>query len=175
LDASGKPALQTLRTKAARVHRPDIKSWLPSLFDDLPISQATYAIRYLWYLKLEKYQDTDHPAHYAWKEVAPRAIKMIEFVMDIRKGDYSDEEIASRMAQISKIMAEIRQKQEEGHPFACTVTSQKVLDIEAFLTRFPTLQSYLDEITGQVYLKRYTLDALSCQDDSADVVPKERT
>ena len=153
------PAFDMLKRKASKTVRGPIEQWLPSLMDDLPIAAATYMIRLMWYNCLHKYRDTSHPAHYAWKEVAPKAIKIIEFVMDIRKGDWTIEEIEAKLLQINTAKLVIREMQEMGNPFACTVTTKKVLDVLAFIQAFPTLQSYLNEVTGQKYVMNLsTLD-----------------
>lgn len=152
-------AFDILERKANKTERGPIEQWLPPLMDDLPIAAATYMIRLMWYTRLEKYQDTPHPAHFAWKEVAPMAIKIVEFVMDIRKGDWTPEEMEAKVTQINNARLAIREMQEMGNPFACTVTSARVLDVQAFIQSFPTLQSYLNEITGQKYVSNLsTLD-----------------
>ena len=85
----------------------------------------------------------------AWKEIAPKAISMIEFVMDIRKGEWTDQEIDTKMMDIQNKMAEIQAAKNNGNWFAKTVTSRTVEDIPGFVMKFRTLQEYVNSITLQ--------------------------
>lgn len=139
----------TLFSKAARTNRSDIKTWLPPYFDDVPIGPATYAIRWILYNHLRKFRTTDHPMFEAWKEIAPTAIEMIEFVMDIRKGDWTEVQIMQKMQDIQNKMNEIKKAQTNGDWFAKTVTSNTIQDLPGFIIKFRTLQDYVDLITYQ--------------------------
>ena len=141
--------IELLFKKSNRVDRTDLSSWLPNYFDDVPIGQATYAIRWMLYSQLRRFKTSDHPMAEAWKEIAPKAIDMIEFVMDIRKGDYSDSEIERRMAYIDSKIKEIRKAQEDGNWFAKTVTSGSLKDVPGFIMRFKSLQEFIEHITEQ--------------------------
>ncbi len=141
--------IEQLFKKADRCDREDLAAWLPNYFDDVPIGQATYAIRWMLYNRLRYHIDKEHPMSAAWEEIAPEAIKMVEFVMDIRKGEWTDEQIDKKMTEITNRMAEIKKAQEEGNWFAKTVTSGKIQDIPGFVRQFSSLQEYVDLITGQ--------------------------
>jgi hypothetical protein len=141
--------IEMLFNKASRTNRTDIKTWLPPYFDDVPIGPATYAIRWILYNHLRKFRNADHPMFEAWKEIAPTAIEMIEFVMDIRKGDWTEAQITQKMQNIQNKMNEIKKAQNNGDWFAKTVTSSTVQDIPGFVTKFKTLQDYVNLITSQ--------------------------
>lgn len=138
-----------LLKKANRLDRNDLSSWLGTYFDDVPIGPATYAIRWMLFNTLPKYKNSDHPMHEAWKEIAPRAIEMIEFVMDIRKGEWTNQQIETKMAYIKDKQKEISAAQETQNWFALTVTSSKSFEVAEFIKRFRTLQAYMDFVTGQ--------------------------
>lgn len=141
--------IETMFKKADRCDRTDLEAWLPNYFDDVPIGQATYAIRWMLYNSLRHHKDSPHPMASAWEELAPDAIKIVEFVMDIRKGEWSDEEIDKRMRDISNKMSEIKKAQENGDWFAKTVTSSFIQDVPGFVRTFPNLQTYVNLITGK--------------------------
>ena len=139
----------TLFRKARRVERKPLAEHLPSLFDETPIAQLTYAIRLRLFEELPKHRNSPHPMRAAWKVVAPWAIPRAEMIFDIRKGDFTEAEIKKCLDEIDEYGAKIRELKEAGDPFACTVTSKHVTNVAAFVDRFPTLQAYLDYITGQ--------------------------
>lgn len=141
--------VEMLFSKANRTSRSDLKTWLPPYFDDVPIGPATYAIRWMLYNHLKKFKNSAHPMGEAWKEIAPKAISMIEFVMDIRKGEWTDQEIDTKMMDIQNKMAEIQAAKNNGNWFAKTVTSRTVEDIPGFVMKFRTLQEYVNSITLQ--------------------------
>lgn len=141
--------IEMLFKKSDRCERTNLVDWLPAYFDDVPIGAATYTIKWKLYNLLDKYKNAAHPMHEAWKELSPKAIEIIEFVMDIRKGEWTDEEIEKRMNDISNTMAEIRKAQEDGNWFAKSVTCGSIMDICNFVNAFPTLQEYIDVITGK--------------------------
>lgn len=147
--------IETLFAKADRCDRTDLVSWLPPYFDDVPIGHATYVIRWMLNCLLHKYKDTDHPMHYAWLELAPFAIELIEFVMDIRKGDWTEQQISQKMGFINKKIKEIRKAQKEGDWFALTVTNSTVGNIPSFIVTFPKIQSFVDSITKQNNLQAH--------------------
>lgn len=118
--------------------------YLAAQIDHVPIDKATYIIRWLLYLKSLQYTNEYQPLNKAWEDIAPEAIKLVEFVMDIRKGDFSKEEIKQKLEYIDKVYLNIQIQKSKGHWFAKTVTSGKIQDIEKFLETFPTSQSYLD-------------------------------
>jgi hypothetical protein len=141
--------VEVLFKKASRTNRTDIKQWLPTYFDDVPIGDATYVIRWMLYKELKNFKDTEHPMHEAWKKVAPKAIDLVEFVMDIRKGDWTDDEIDRKMDDIKTKMAEISKSKEQGNWFAKTVTTKAVEGVDEFVKCFNTLQDYVNLITMQ--------------------------
>jgi hypothetical protein len=141
--------VDVLFKKASRTERTNIKEWLPTYFDDVPIGDATYVVRWMLYNQLKNHKDSDHPMHEAWKEVSPKAIELVEFVMDIRKGDWTDDEIDKKMKGIKNKMFEISKAKESGNWFAKTVTTKSVDDIPGFIQRFSTLQEYMNAITMQ--------------------------
>lgn len=138
-----------LFSKANRLDRTNLKTWLPNYFDDVPIGPATYAIRWMLYKKLAKFKGTEHPMGEAWKEISPKAIQMIEFVMDIRKGDWTDKEIDTKLNEIKSIMQEIRTAKEKGDWFAKTVPTSTIDDLPNFIRKFDSLQTYVNYITKQ--------------------------
>lgn len=138
-----------LFTKASRTSRENITSWLPTYFDDVPIGPATYTIRWILYNHLRKFKDSEHPMADAWQEIAPIAIDMVEFVMDIRKGDWTDKEIEVKMRNIQNKMSEIQKARYNGDWFAKTVTSRDIDDISGFILKFSSLQEYVNLITNQ--------------------------
>ena len=85
----------------------------------------------------------------AWKEVAPQAIEMIEFVMDIRKGEWTEAQIETKMNNINNIVQEIQKAKENGNWFARIVTSSNLEDIQGFIRTFSTLQDFVDYATKQ--------------------------
>jgi len=136
--------------KASRYHGKSISNYLPQLFDQSPIGPATYAIRMQVHQLAKSLKGTcDHPMHEAWKQVAPWAIELIEFVMDIRKGDYTTEQIQDNLNQISAWSLAIKKAKEDGCWFAKTVTTNDISSIEDFIETFPTLQDYADTIYVQ--------------------------
>lgn len=145
--------LETLYEKARRYSNLPLSEYLPPLFDDTPIGQATYAIRWLVYKNLRKFKDSDHPMHEAWESVAPKAIELVEFIMDLRKGEFPEEVIKSNLRTIKTLSNEIRMAQISGDWFARIVTSRKPAYLSEFISKFKTLQEFLDQITGQNYVK----------------------
>lgn len=141
--------INTLISKSRRATPPTLEKWLPEYFDDIPIGQATYATRWNLYKSLSKYKDSSNPMYSAWEELAPQAIELIEFVMDVRKGHFSEAEINSRMQEISNSMRAIKDAQEQGDWFAKSVTCNTIQDIDLFIKEFPNLQKFVDFITGQ--------------------------
>lgn len=139
--------IKTLLSKCQRVDRSSIQTWLPNYLDDLPIDKATYAIRWKLFNSLSSFKDSKHPMHSAWQQQAQAAIELIEFVMDVRKGEFSDKEIQTKMDSIEKTMQEIRAAKEKQNWFALTVTSGKTPNMARFIELFPTLKSYLTFIT----------------------------
>lgn len=140
--------VEQLFRKGDRVSREDLVEYLPQYFDDTPIGKATYAVRWLHYLQA-LLEDSTHPMHSAWLKTGPEAIELIEFIMDMRKGESTTEEILNRLAYIDSIMAEISEAQESGDWFARTVTAGSVQCVDEFVDTFSTLQQYLDHITCQ--------------------------
>lgn len=138
-----------LFAKADRLDRTNLKTWLPPYFDDVPIGPATYAIRWMLYHQVKRFRNTDHPMANAWEVVAPYAIQIIEFVMDIRKGEWTEKEIEFKMQNIQNKMSEIRKAKEAGDWFARTVTSSSIAEIPQFIMKFKTLQDYVNSITMQ--------------------------
>lgn len=141
--------IDTMVKKADRCEEVPLSQWLPTYFDDLPIGQATYAIRWMLYNKLKDYKDYPHPMNEAWKEVAPKAIKIIEFVMDVRKGEFTAAEVKKQMSFITSTSKEIRNAQIRGNWFALTVTNRGDLNVASFIKAFPTLQDFTNHIIGQ--------------------------
>ena len=137
--------IEQLFKKASRTDRSDLVSYLPHYFDDTPIGPATYAIRWLTFLEARKVRKTsDHPLHDAWFKQAPQAIQLIEFVMDIRKGEYTEAEIKAKLAFIKKCSKDIQEAQNKGNWFTKVVTSATLTDVPKFLKKFDTLQSFVD-------------------------------
>jgi len=135
-----------LFTKADRVDRSNLENWLGTYFDEVPIGPCTYAIRWLTYCKAKEL-DSTHPMRDAWKEIAPVAIEMIEFIMDVRKGDFTDQQIKIKMQRIKQLSQEIELAQSKGNWFAKTVTTGTIRDVGKFVSTFSTLQEFLDLIT----------------------------
>jgi hypothetical protein len=158
VDLTRKPAeikesdIETLFAKARRTDRTNLEEWLPPYFDDVPIGPATYAIRRMLFLKAQELKDTvQNPLQEAWKIVAPVGIQLIEFVMDIRKNDWTENEIETKLEEIRIWNKEIRTAQETGDWFARTVTSSSLEDVQGFIREFDTLQDYVNFITAQNY------------------------
>jgi hypothetical protein len=141
--------VETLFAKADRVDRTSLTAWLPNYFDNVPIAPATYAIRWKLFNRLAKFKNCAHPMSSAWKEIAPIGIKLMEFVMDIRKGEFTEAEIEDKMKNINNTMREIKKAKEKGNWFAKTVTSSHVEDVGRFTTDFKSLQKFVNYITGQ--------------------------
>ena len=141
--------MSTLFKKANRVDRSSLSTWLPPYIDDIPIGQATYAIRWELYKMLKKYKSKPHPMHEAWAQYSPEAIELIEFVMDIRKNEWTEAQIIQKLKYISSKNKEIAKAREEGNWFAKTVTNNRIEDVRSFVTRFRSLQDYANYITGQ--------------------------
>lgn len=141
--------VDTLINKANRVKTNDLKTWLPNYFDDVPIGPATYAVRWMLFNELPRHKDSKHPMHDAWKVVGPIGIDWMEFIFDIRKGGWTDEQIQKHMDKLMNIVKEIQKAKENGNWFAKVVTSSTVEDVSGFIRTFPTLQSFVDYVTGQ--------------------------
>jgi hypothetical protein len=141
--------VETLLSKSSRCKRGDLRDWLPTYFDDVPIGPATYTIRWNLHNMLYQFRDSDHPMHQAWESIAPESIDLMEFVMDIKKGDWTEEEISRRLRYINSKTKEINTAKKEGDWFAKTITSGHIDDIYGFINTFSTLQEYVNLVTLQ--------------------------
>lgn len=141
--------VEQLFKKGSRINRGSLEEYLPPYFDDTPIGKATYLVRWYHYVQAAEEVGSPHPMHEAWKKTGQEAIELIEFIMDMRKGDSSEQEILGKLAYIDQAMEEIQASQEAGDWFARTVTSGRVLFVDEFTEMFKTLQEYLDHITYQ--------------------------
>lgn len=142
--------LQQLKRKSARVVRQNLGAYLPQYFDDTPIDSATYAVRWKHYLEAEQEHSKNslHPMHSAWHIVGPQGIDLIEFIMDMRKGEFTEEDILSKLAFIDETMQEIRAYQQQGNWYAVTVTNAMLSPYMAeFVKTFQTLSEYMELIT----------------------------
>lgn len=135
--------------KANRLGNEPVSRWLPTYFDDTPIGQATYAIRWRLFETIKHMSTLPRPMHKGWKLIAPWALALIEFVMDIRKGEFTEREINERMKEIKNYSRELAIASASGNWFAKTVTTSKIEDIEGFLRKFPTLNDFCNHITAQ--------------------------
>jgi len=138
---------QTLLKKSNRVEKKELSEWIGPYLDNKPIGPATYAIRWAVYKLLPKFRGQQHPMNLAWQEYAPKAIELIEFVMDIRKGQFTLKQIAQKSNYIKKVTEQLKLAQKDGDWFANTVTSRSIRNVGAFVQRFPTLRSFLKHIT----------------------------
>jgi len=138
--------VQQMFSKSDRVSRESLSTYLPVYFDDTPIGPATYAIRWKTYKQSLKHLDSEHPLHEAWLIEGPNGIKLMEFVMDIRKGEFSKKDIAKNLLHIQNTTAEIKAYQEKGNWFALAVTSGSIREIDKFCKRFNTCQEFVDTI-----------------------------
>lgn len=127
----------------------NIPSYIDRYSDTPMIGPATYAIRLAAFNAARQYAGEVQPMNKGWQEVADWAIDLIEFVMDIRKGEFTKRQIELVMRQITKITRTIRSLQIKGDWFACTVTSGSISNIEGFIRDFKDLQSYADYIQGK--------------------------
>lgn len=143
-----KKSIETLISKASRTKRNSVAEWLPNYFDDVPIGLATYAILWQFYKELKKF-DGPNRLQEAWASIAPWAIGLIEFVMDIRKGDYTKVQITAKMGEINNMMKEIRTAQEAGNWFANTITSSTLNMTGDFMLQFENLQEFIKKITNE--------------------------
>jgi hypothetical protein len=138
---------EVMARKGNRQGDKPLSKYLPTYFDNTPIGLATYAIRYQLYKKAKSLQGkVEYPLSVAWEQLAPDAIDLIEFVMDIRKGEWTNQQIKSKLDGIAKIMQEIKVAREGGDWFTQTVTSSSIGSIEAFMAKYPTLQSFINDI-----------------------------
>lgn len=136
--------LKTLLRKSKVNRTKDPVEYLASRIDQVPIGKTTYAIRWKLFFRATKYSMEYQPLHKAWKEISPWAIKKVEFAMDIRKGDFTEEEINQNMKAINKISSEISVNKLQGNWFAQTVTSSSIRDVKGFLKRFTTAQEFVN-------------------------------
>jgi cell fate (sporulation/competence/biofilm development) regulator YmcA (YheA/YmcA/DUF963 family) len=137
-----------LLKKASRLGDEPISRYLPTYFDDTPIGQATYAIRWRLYETIRRLKSS-RPMNEGWKKISPWALELIEFVMDIRKGESTEFQIQQRIREIKRYSRELAAASKSGNWFAKTVTTGKIEDIEGFLRRFPTLEEFCNHITAQ--------------------------
>ena len=144
----GPDTLERMVTKASRVDMPSVGQWIRRHLDVDFIAKATYAVRWELYKRLRDYKNDSHPMSKAWTDIAPEAIELIEFVMDIRKGEFTDREVRDRIEWVEIRSREIQNAKRNGDWFARTVTARTTDSVPEFLTRFPTLQAYLDHITN---------------------------
>lgn len=140
--------VEKLLKKAGRMGGEPISKYLPTYFDDTPIGQATYAIRWRLYQTIRQMKDS-RPMHQGWKEISPWALELIEFVMDIRKGESSENEIQAKIQEIKRYSKDLAMASSSGDWFAKTVTTTKIEDVDGFIRQFPTLNAFCDMITAQ--------------------------
>ena len=142
--------MEKLIKKGNRNANVPLSKFLPQYFDKTPIGPATYAIRYQLYLRAKqlKAQGHDSPLHQAWTEIAPNAIELIEFVMDIRKGEYTPEQIQAKLDGIRFWTNKIQEDKERDW-FAKAITASSIPDVAQFLNAFPTLQSFINQVYVQ--------------------------
>ena len=142
--------LATLRKKSDRSAKEPLNTYLPKYFDTTPIGPATYIIRTKLFDKArELIGKVDHPYHKAWEIVSPEAIDDMEFVFDIRKGEFTPEQIEYKLGKISEGMGLIKKRKESGDWFCQTITSATLDDPRGFMSKFPNLQSFVDYIFCQ--------------------------
>lgn len=143
--------LETMRKKAGRTKRENLPAYLQYYFDDMPIAAVTYMIRTRLYRKAAEmaHNGSDHPMHDAWEVVGPSSIEILETVMDIRKVNIPRQILEARLRTIRDSAKEIARAREEGCWFAKTVTSPSVQDPRGFMSKFGTLQEFVDLITHQ--------------------------
>jgi hypothetical protein len=68
--------------------------------------------------------------------------------MDMRKGEFTEEDILSKLAFIDETMQEIRAYQQQGNWYAVTVTNAMLSPYMAeFVKTFQTLSEYMELIT----------------------------
>lgn len=137
-----------LLKKASRLGDEPISRYLPTYFDDTPIGQATYAIRWRLYETIRRLKSS-RPMNEGWKKISPWALELIEFVMDIRKGESTEFQIQQRIQEIKRYSKELATASRSGNWFAKTVTTSKIEDVEGFIRRFPTLEEFCNHITAQ--------------------------
>jgi hypothetical protein len=136
----------TLFRKSNRHSNKQLSTYLTNYFNNTPIALATYVIKFNLYNTAKKFKNSDFPLTEAWNEISQQSIDLIEFVMDIRKGDYTNDQINSKINYINSKMLEIKESKESGNIFTSTVTSKSIDDIPGFLSRFKTLQQFIDEV-----------------------------
>lgn len=137
-----------LLKKADRLGTEPISRYLPTYFDDTPIGQATYAIRWRLYETIRRLS-SPRPMNEGWKKISPWALELIEFVMDIRKGESTEFQIHQRIQEIKRYSRELAAASKAGNWFAKTVTTTKIEDVDGFIQRFPTLADFCNHITAQ--------------------------
>lgn len=133
--------------KADRIERKQTAKYLPRYLDNQLIGPITYIIRWDLKLELPKHKDSPHPMNSAWQVVGPKSLPWVEFSMDMRKGEFTEQEIKQKMAWVARRNSEIQQAKANGSWFARTVTNSHIEDISGFLQRFRTLQSYVNSMT----------------------------
>jgi hypothetical protein len=138
--------ISKLFAKADRIERTNLSTWLGPYLDDTPIAQATYTIRWWLYNAIPRFTNEKDPLNAAWKVISPLAIELIEFVMDVRKNNFTKQQINYYMGLINSAMKEIRAAQESGDWFAKTITTGSVIGISDFLDTFPNLESYIKTV-----------------------------
>lgn len=138
--------IDLLLGKANRVRRENLHSWIGMYLDDTPIAQATYTIRWWLYCAIPRFADCKNPVQEAWKAIAPFAIKLLEFVMDIRKNQFTHEEIEYYLNIINSTMKEIQTAKENGDWFARTITSSSIQEVGEFTYTFGTLSQFMELI-----------------------------
>ena len=144
--------INTLLSKSNRLDRAKpLNDWLPNYIQGNLIAKATYAIRWE-HFKLAKLlsSTTENPNKVAWERYAPKSIETIEFVMDIRKGGFSKQQINTKLEQINSISLQILNAQKDGDWFAKSVTSGVIQDIDNFVVSFPTLDTYANYVFNQL-------------------------
>lgn len=139
---------EQMAQKANRTVRVPLAEYLPKYMDSsLLIAQATYAIRFQFFLTLLSLPASPEAMRRAWEMVSPWAIWLLEFVMDMRKGEHSAEEILKVVSYLNDTAAAIREAQAKGVWFARVVTSSSTLFPEEFIDRFSDLQQFADYLS----------------------------
>ena len=143
--------IETLFKKANRIDRAQpLDKWLPTYIQGNLIAKATYAIRWEHFKIARSLRRTSfNPNKEAWDRYSGKSIQTIEFVMDIRKGNFTKDEINAKLEEINRISMEIREAQRRGDWFAKTVTSGSIQNVDAFVMTFPTLDTYINYVFNQ--------------------------
>jgi len=145
--------------KANKLERIPLVDYLPKYLDNsILIALATWAIRWNFFEVMQLLPPGPDAMKQAWDIVGPDGIKLLEQIMDQRKGEHTQEEILRTVKYLRDVNRAIKKAQERGVWFAKVITTSQVQDPHLFLDAFQTLQQFADYISQNKTLRLSDLE-----------------